>query len=102
MPERSSARPLPDGKERRRGVPVDSDVWVIAADTREGLAARVRELWQYRRVLAFFSIKAVQSLYAKTRLGMPWIFIRTLFPLLVGSLVFGRFMDVPSGAVPYF
>jgi lipopolysaccharide transport system permease protein len=77
-------------------------VWVIAADTREGIGARLRELWQYRRVLAFFSIKAVQSLYAKTRLGMPWLFIRNLFPLVVGSFVFGSIMNVPSGRVPYF
>jgi lipopolysaccharide transport system permease protein len=90
MPE-SSASPLSDG-----------DAWVIAADTREGVGARFREIWHYRRILAFFSIKSVQSLYAKTRLGMPWIFIRTLFPLIVGSLVFGGVMDVPSGGVPYF
>ena len=90
MPE-SSARPLPDG-----------DVWVIGADTREGPAARLRELWRYRRVLAFFSIKAVQSMYAKTRLGMPWLFIRPLVPLVVSSFVFGRVMNVPSGTVPYF
>jgi lipopolysaccharide transport system permease protein len=80
----------------------DADAWVIAADTREGFGARLREIWYYRRILAFFSIKSIQSLYAKTRLGMPWIFIRTLFPLVVGSLVFGGVMDVPSGAVPYF
>jgi lipopolysaccharide transport system permease protein len=77
-------------------------VWVIGADSRDSIGARLRELWQYRRVLAFFSIKAVQSLYAKTRLGMPWLFIRTLFPLAVGSFVFGSVMQVPSGAVPYF
>ena len=80
----------------------DVDVWVIGADTREGILARLREFWQYRRVLAFFSIKAIQSLYAKTRLGMPWLFIRPLLPLAVGSFVFGGVMDVPSGAVPYF
>ena len=78
------------------------DGWVISADTREGVGARLRELWQYRRVLVFFSIKSVQSLYAKTRLGIPWIFIRTLVPLAVGSFVFGAVMQVPSGMVPYF
>lgn len=77
-------------------------MWVIGAEAREGVGGRLRELWQYRRVLAFFSIKAVQSLYAKTRLGVWWLFIRTLVPLAVGSFVFGGVMDVPSGAVPYF
>ena len=80
----------------------EADVWIIGAETREGVLGRLREFWQYRRVLAFFSIKAVQSLYAKTRLGMPWLFIRTLFPLAIGSFVFGAVMQVPSGAVPYF
>lgn len=80
----------------------DGDIWVIGAEAREGVGGRLRELWQYRRVLAFFSIKAVQSLYAKTRLGVWWLFIRTLVPLAVGSFVFGGVMDVPSGAVPYF
>lgn len=80
----------------------DAGAWVIAADSREGFGARLRELWQYRRVLAFFSLKAIQSLYAKTRLGMPWLFIRVLVPLAVGSLIFGGVMEVPSGSVPYF
>lgn len=80
-----------------------SDVvpWTIASDTHEGFAARAREVWQYRRILAFFSLKAVQSLYSKTRLGVSWIFIRTLVPLFAGGFVFGSVMDVPSGGVPY-
>lgn len=79
----------------------DAARWVIAADTREGFAARVREVWQYRRILVFFSLKAVQSLYSNTHLGVSWIFIRTLVPLFVGSFVFGSVMNVPAGGVPY-
>ena len=79
----------------------DAARWVIAADTREGFAARAREVWQYRRILVFFSLKAVQSLYSNTRLGVSWIFIRTLVPLFVGSFVFGSVMNVPAGGVPY-
>ena len=76
--------------------------WVIAADTREGFAARLREVWQYRRILWFFSVKALKSLYSKTRLGVAWLFIRALLPLIVGSFVFGSVVKVPSGGVPYF
>ena len=80
----------------------DADTWVIVPETRDGLSARVREVWQYRRVLVFFSIKAMQGLYRKTRLGMPWLFIRSLLPLAVGTFVFGEVMQVTSGGVPYF
>jgi lipopolysaccharide transport system permease protein len=83
-------------------MPASAAPWVIAADTRAGAIARTAEVWQYRRILWFFAIKSVQSLYAKTRLGVWWVFIRTLVPLGVGSYVFGTVMDVPSGGVPYF
>ena len=63
--------------------------------------ARVREVWQYRRILSFFAVRAVQSLYRKTYLGAWWLFIRTLVPLLIGAFVFGEVIDVPSGNVPY-
>jgi lipopolysaccharide transport system permease protein len=76
--------------------------WVIAADTREGFGARVREVWQYRRILGFFALRAMRSIYSKTRLGVSWVFIRALVPLFVGSFVFGSVMDVPSGGIPYF
>ena len=75
--------------------------WVIAAGTDQGFGARVREVWQYRRILGFFSIKSVQQLYAKTHLGVSWIFIRTLVPLAVGSFAYGSIMQIPSGGVPY-
>jgi lipopolysaccharide transport system permease protein len=75
--------------------------WVIAAGADQGFGARAREVWHYRRVLAFFSLKSLQSLYSKTHLGVWWIFLRTLVPLLVGSFVFGSVMNIPSGGVPY-
>jgi lipopolysaccharide transport system permease protein len=80
----------------------DAARWVIDGDAREGFAARVREVWQYRRILGFFALRAIQSLYSKTHLGVAWIFIRALVPLFVGSFVFGSVMKVPSGGVPYF
>lgn len=87
---------------RSASPPSDPGVWIIAPDVDEGFGRRTREVWQYRRILWFFSVKALQSLYAKTHLGVWWIFIRTLVPLAVGSFVFGSIMNVPSGGVPYF
>jgi lipopolysaccharide transport system permease protein len=81
----------------------DANGWVIAADAQPGIASQLREFWKYRRVLAFFSVKSLQSLYAKTYLGVPWLFIRVLLPLFVGTFIFGGVMQKwPAGAVPYF
>jgi len=100
VPERSASLPSDPGTLARRSL--GEGGWVIAPDVDQGFAARAREVWQYRRILWFFSAKALESLYAKTHLGVWWIFIRTLVPLGVGSFVFGSIMNVPSGEVPYF
>jgi lipopolysaccharide transport system permease protein len=82
--------------------PDSADVWVIDPDLYLGLAGRAREVWRYRRILLFFAVKAVQGLYANTKLGAWWLLVRPLAPVLVGTLVFGGFMRVPSDGVPYF
>jgi lipopolysaccharide transport system permease protein len=79
----------------------DRGEWVITAGKRDGVLARMAEVWQYRRILWFFAARAVQTLYRRTRLGRTWMFIKTLLPLYVGSFVFGDVMNVDSGAVPY-
>src|SRR5262245_38720540 len=83
-------------------LPSEISSWVISAEARRGLGARVREVWRYRQILWFFTIRSMQSLARKTHLGGWWLFIRTLLPLAVGTFVFGEIMDVPSGGVPYF
>lgn len=76
--------------------------WVLAPDLRMGAVQRFEEMWRYRRILGFFAIKAVQGLYAKTRLGPVWLVVRPLAPLLAATLAFGTVMKVPSDGFPYF
>jgi lipopolysaccharide transport system permease protein len=97
---RSASLPSEPAALARRSV--GEGGWVIAPDVDQGFVARTREVWQYRRILWFFSAKALESLYSKTHLGVWWIFIRTLVPLGIGSFVYGSIMQVPSGGVPYF
>jgi lipopolysaccharide transport system permease protein len=79
----------------------DDKVWVIQP-RREGLPARLRDVWRYRRLLRFFAAKSIQKLYRRTVLGWAWIFIRPLFPLVVNTLIFGGMLRVGSHGVPYF
>jgi lipopolysaccharide transport system permease protein len=75
--------------------------WTIEP-TRAGYLARFEELWRYRRILWFFSTRAVKDRYEKTTLGIFWLFARPLGPLLVGAFIFGGMLNVPSEGVPYF
>jgi lipopolysaccharide transport system permease protein len=80
---------------------VQQDVWTIEP-RREGMRARARDLWRYRRLLRFFATKSLEKLYKRTVLGWAWLFIRPLFPLLVKTLIFGGVLAVGSGGIPYF
>lgn len=79
-----------------------ADVWIIAPELHLGFAGRLREVWRYRRILLFFAVRAVQTLYRNTRLGLGWLVLRPLAPVVVGTLVFGKLMQSPSEGVPYF
>ena len=77
------------------------EAWVIEP-RKEELAARLRDVWRYRRLLSFFAGKSLSKMYQRTVLGSAWIFIRPLFPLIVNTIVFGRVLGVGSNGVPYF
>ena len=67
-----------------------------------GARGRLEEVWRYRRVLWFFAVKAIERLYAKTKLGPVWLVVRPLAPIVTASLVFSQVMQVPSDGLPYF
>lgn len=75
--------------------------WVIDASNM-GLRERLLEFWRYRRVLSYFSTRAVQGLYKGTTLGPFWLFARPLLPIAISAFIFGSVLDVGSDGVPYF
>jgi len=75
--------------------------WVIEP-VRVGFVARAQELWRYRRILWFFSERRIKERYEDTTLGKFWLFARPLMPVVIGTVIFGRMLEVPSDGVPYF
>jgi lipopolysaccharide transport system permease protein len=75
--------------------------WVIEP-VRLGVVARAQELWRYRRMLWFFSVRAVKARYEGTTLGIFWLFARPLMPIVISTFIFGRLLSVPSEGLPYF
>lgn len=77
------------------------DEWVIEPRS-IGLFRSCQEVWRYRRMVRFFAARAVEKLYRRTVLGRAWILIRPLFPVVVGTVIFGELLNAPSDDVPYF
>jgi homopolymeric O-antigen transport system permease protein len=61
----------------------------------------LRELWDYRELLYFLTLRDVKVRYKQTALGAAWAIIQPLFMMLVFSLFFGRLAKVPSDGIPY-
>ena len=75
--------------------------WVIEP-VGHGAIANIKEMWRYRRLLAFFALQAIANLYRGTTLGIFWLFARPLFPILIGTFVFGSLLQISSDGLPYF
>ena len=81
---------------------IASNAWSIEPRL-NGLGARSREIWAYRRMFLFFGRRAFEKLYRNTLLGKAWVVLRPLVPLLVRVLVFGALLRVGATTkVPYF
>jgi homopolymeric O-antigen transport system permease protein len=64
-------------------------------------ALELRELWQYRELLAFLIWRDIKVRYKQTALGAAWAILQPVFTMVVFSLFFGRLAKVPSDGVPY-
>ncbi|HEX2254984.1 MAG TPA: ABC transporter permease [Thermoanaerobaculia bacterium] len=68
---------------------------------RGGFDLGLGELWEYRELLYFLTLRNVQIRYKQTVLGASWALLQPLLTMLVFSLFFGRLAGVPSDDIPY-
>jgi lipopolysaccharide transport system permease protein len=59
------------------------------------------ELWSYRELLYFFVWRDVKIRYKQTGLGVAWAVIQPLFTMVIFSVIFGGFAQIPSDGLPY-
>ncbi len=60
------------------------------------------ELWTYRELLYFLTLRDIKVRYKQTVLGAAWAILQPLATMLVFSLFFGRVAANPSSSVPYW
>lgn len=61
----------------------------------------LRDLWQYRELLYFFTWRDVKVRYKQTVIGAAWAIVQPFFTMVVFSLFFGRLAEIPSDGIPY-
>lgn len=61
----------------------------------------LRDVWEYRELVYFMTLRAVQGLYRQMALGPLWIILQPLVEMLIFTAVFGRLAKLPSEGIPY-
>lgn len=60
-----------------------------------------KELWRYKDLLYFLTVRGIKARYAQSILGVGWAIIQPLFTTLVFTIVFGGLAKVDSDGIPY-
>ena len=65
------------------------------------LSLELGDLWRYRELFYFLAWRDIKVRYKQTALGAAWAVLQPLLTMLLFSVLFGYFLDLPSGGVPY-
>lgn len=61
----------------------------------------LKELWQFRELLYFFSWRDIKVRYKQTAIGIAWAVLQPFITMVVFTVFFGTLVKVPSDGVPY-
>ena len=61
----------------------------------------LRDVWRMRHLIWLFAWREIVLRYKQTTAGVLWVVLRPLATMAVFALVFGKFLKVPSGDLPY-
>lgn len=74
---------------------------LIIRPPRKWVPVDLHELWNYRELLASFTMRDIKIRYKQTALGFLWAIIQPLFMMLIFTIIFGGFAKIPSEGIPY-
>jgi len=66
-----------------------------------GVQLNLAELWHYRELLHFLTLRDIKVRYKQTLMGVAWVIIQPLLTVLIFTLVFNRFVRLEAGSLPY-
>nr|WP_319375684.1 ABC transporter permease [uncultured Methanoregula sp.] len=74
---------------------------IVITPPKKWVPVNFYELWNYRELLASFTMRDVKIRYKQTALGFAWAIIQPLFMMVIFTIIFGGFAQIPSDGVPY-
>jgi lipopolysaccharide transport system permease protein len=62
---------------------------------------RLRELWSYRELIYFLSLRDIKVRYKQAVFGVAWVIAQPLFTVLTYTFLFGKVAKMASDGLPY-
>lgn len=74
---------------------------IVVDANKSTFSLNLKELFSYRDLFLILAYRDLRIRYAQTFLGVTWALLQPLITLIIFTLVFGRFVKVDTGGVPY-
>jgi len=65
------------------------------------LSLDLRAVWQYQELLYFLVWREVKVRYKQTALGIAWAMLQPLMTMVIFTVIFGIFVNIPSDGMAY-
>src|SRR5262249_44222190 len=66
-----------------------------------GVQINLGELWAYRELLYFLTLRDLKVRYKQTLMGVLWVLLQPLAMMLICTVIFNRFVQVNGESLPY-
>ncbi len=60
-----------------------------------------KEIWRFKELLYFFTLKDFKVRYKQTVIGILWAIIQPFIAMVIFSVIFGKLGGIPSDGIPY-
>ncbi len=61
----------------------------------------LKEIWQYKELLYFFTWRDLKVRYKQTVIGILWAIFQPFMTMVIFSIFFGKLAKMPSDGIPY-
>jgi lipopolysaccharide transport system permease protein len=69
--------------------------------TKGWISLKLRDLWDYRELLAIFVWRDLKVRYRQTVIGILWAILQPFLTMVIFSIFFGGLVGIPSDEIPY-
>ncbi len=80
---------------------IPAEPTVVIQPRRHLFALDLKAIWEYRELLYFLVWRDLKVHYRQTLIGAGWVILQPLTTMIIFTVVFGRFAQIPSDGFPY-